>query len=333
MRAVYNCSVDPYFNLAAEEYLLMNADCDVFMLWRNSPSVIVGKNQNAWAEVNVDYVKDNGIPVVRRLTGGGAVFHDLENVNFSFITKASEGTKLNFEKFTRPIIDALSSFGVEASLDGRNDIVADGAKISGNAECVVTNTRGEKVMLHHGTLLFNSDITKLAAALRADPEKMKSRGIKSVSSRVKNIRALDSYRGPGDVGDFMEALFTAVSRGNGAEDLTEAEISGVEELKRTKYSLWEWNYGSSPEFEISNSARFPFGTVGVSLVCRHGKIDKVKFYGDFFGTEDVSSLEEILHGAKYDAKYALEILEKHRLLLSQCISGAEPEQIAPLICK
>ncbi len=332
MRALFNGSVDPYFNLAAEEYLLMNADCDVFMLWRNSPSVIVGKNQNAWAEVNVDYVKDNGIPVVRRLTGGGAVFHDLENVNFSFVTKADEGTQLNFEKFTRPIIDALRSFGVEASLDGRNDLVAEGAKISGNAECVVTNARGEKTMLHHGTLLFNADIAKLAAALRADPEKMKSRGIKSVSARVKNIRSLDSYRGPDGVEDFMAKLFSAVSDGE-AGRFTDAEKACVKELKRTKYSLWEWNYGSSPEFEITNSARFPFGTVGVSLTCRHGTIEKIKINGDFFGTEDVSLLEDAIVGAKYEAASVSEILEERRALLSECISGASPEQISPLICK
>ena len=331
MRAIFNGSTDPYFNLAAEEYLLYAADDDIFMLWRNAPSVIIGKNQNAWAEVDIGYVKENGIPVVRRLTGGGAVFHDLENVNFTFITKADDSSKLNFEKFTRPIIEALSSLGVEASLDGRNDVVAEGAKISGNAECVITNDRGEKMMLHHGTLLFNADISKLTAALKADPEKMKSKGIKSVSSRVKNIRALDSYRGPDSVEEFMEKLFSAVSHGDvGA--LSDGETKGIEELRRTKYSLWEWNFGSSPEFERSRSARFPFGTVNVMTVCRRGALEKVKIYGDFFGTEDIDALEKLLCGVKYDLPSALEVLTENAELLARCISGAEPGQIAPLIC-
>ena len=331
MRAIFNGSTDPYFNLAAEEYLLTTAGDDIFMLWRNDPSVIIGKNQNAWAEVNVDYVKENGIPVVRRLTGGGAVFHDLENVNFSFITKADDGSKLNFEKFARPIVGALSSFGIEASLDGRNDLVAEGAKISGNAECVIKNCRGEAVMLHHGTLLFNADISKLAAALRADPEKMRSKGIKSVSSRVKNIRALDSYCGPEKVTDFIAELFTSVFPGE-VTRLSDAETEGIEELRRTKYSLWEWNFGESPEFERSRSARFPFGTVNVMTVCRRGALEKVKICGDFFGTEDVGALEELLRGVRYDPVSVLEVLSANGELLSRCIEGAGPEQIAPLVC-
>ena len=331
MRAIFNGSTDPYFNLAAEEYLLYAACDDIFMLWRNAPSVIIGKNQNAWAEVDVDYVKEHGIPVVRRLTGGGAVFHDPGNVNFTFITKADDSSKLNFEKFTRPIIDALSSFGVAATLDGRNDLVAEGAKISGNAECVITNDRGDAMMLHHGTLLFNADISKLTAALRADPEKMKSKGIKSVSSRVKNIRAMDSYSGPAGVEEFMEKLFAAVSHGD-VGSLSDEETKGIEELRRTKYSLWEWNFGESPGFERSRSARFPFGTVNVMTVCRRGALEKVKVYGDFFGTEDVGALEELLRGVKYDDESILGILTENKELLSRCIAGAEPGQIAPLVC-
>jgi lipoate-protein ligase A len=181
MRAIFNRSTDPYFNLASEEYLLDTSEDDVFMLWRNSPSVIVGKNQNTWEQIDAAYTEKHGIAVVRRITGGGAVFHDLGNVNFSFVTEADSSKKLNFEKFTDPVVRALSGMGVDARLDGRNDLVAEGFKISGNAECVKTGRTGRQMMLHHGTLLFCADLTRLAAALRVDPEKIKSKGIKSVS--------------------------------------------------------------------------------------------------------------------------------------------------------
>ncbi|MBR0303464.1 MAG: lipoate--protein ligase [Clostridia bacterium] len=327
MRSIFNPCTDPYFNIASDEYILDASRGDVFMLWRNSPSVIIGKNQNAWGEVNVPYVTEEGIPVVRRITGGGAVFHDLGNVNFSFVTRADDSTKLNFEKFTRPIISALASLGVNASLDGRNDLVANGFKISGNAECVKKNRYGDMMLLHHGTLLFGADMSRLASALRVDPEKIASKGIKSVRSRVKNISELDCYTGPRDVGEFIERIMSEVGSGE-ACGFTEAERSEIDERRRGKFATWEWNFGASPSFETKKKVRFPFGTVEINFTCREGRISDIKIFGDFFGTEDVSSLEQAVLGERYERGSVSSRLDRCRGVVASCIEGASPDDIA-----
>ena len=329
LRAILNTSTDPYFNLASEEYLLDTADSDVFMLWRNSPSVIIGKNQNTWAEVDKRYAEENGISVVRRLTGGGAVFHDLGNVNFSFITAAAEKT-LDFRKFTAPIISALEKAGIDAALDGRNDIVADGYKISGNAECVRNNRKGEPMMLHHGTLLFGADLSRLASVLTVAPEKIKSKGIKSVASRVRNISSFPSYAGPSDVEGFIELIMDSVSASE-ATSFSDKEAKAIEKLKNDKYYTWNWNWGASPVFGLERTARFPFGTLTAMVACRDGRIEKIKLCGDFFGTEDVSSLEGLLVGAKFEAESICAVLENAGGLTERCISGAAPCDLAGLI--
>ncbi|MBR4256441.1 MAG: lipoate--protein ligase family protein, partial [Clostridia bacterium] len=183
MKIYKNEITDPYFNLASEQYLLDTEEDDVFMLWRNRPSVIIGRNQNAYAEINRGFVTDNDIAVVRRLTGGGAVFHDLGNINFTFITKKGGADALDFARFCQPVIDALRALGVPAELSGRNDMTADGRKFSGNAQCVYNGR-----VMHHGTLLFDADMNSMAGALNVDPEKMKSKGVKSVRARVCNLR-------------------------------------------------------------------------------------------------------------------------------------------------
>lgn len=330
MRAIYNETVDPYFNIASEEYLMDSSSDDVFMLWRNSPSVIIGKNQNAWAEIDVPFVKENGIAVVRRITGGGAVFHDLGNVNFTFITRADDDTKLNFAKFTKPITDALSKVGVASNLDGRNDIVAEGYKISGNAECVRKNMYGDEMILHHGTLLFDADISKLAAALRVCEKKIESKGIKSVSSRVKNIAALDGYRGPKDVEDFISLIMNEISD-CAACSFTEEETAEIEILKAEKFATWEWNFGTSPAFETEHTERFPFGTLTASFTCRGGHIESIRIFGDFFGTEDVARLEELLTGVKLEYSAVKARLDAEAALCAACIDGVTPDDIASLI--
>lgn len=332
MRAVFNPTTDPHFNIASDEFLLRTTRGDAVMIWRNSASVIIGKNQNAWAEVNVPFVTENSIPVVRRITGGGAVFHDLGNVNFSFVTPATEDTKLNFEKFTRPVIEVLWKFGVDAALDGRNDIVAAGYKISGNAECVITNDYGDQALLHHGTLLFSADLSRLGGALRVDPEKLKSKGVKSAPARVKNISELDGYSGPDSVEEFAAALINEFAP-CGAEDFSGEEKEAIRRLSSGKFSTWDWNFGASPSFETERRKRFPYGTVSVALDCRAGKIDKIKFSGDFFGSRDVALLEELLSGAKFDRGAIETALTENRALLEGCIFGASPEDISLLITK
>lgn len=290
MKIYNNENTDPYFNLASEQYLLDTEDDDVFMLWRNRPSVIIGRNQNAYAEINRKFVTDNNIAVVRRLTGGGAVFHDLGNINFTFITKKGKGDALDFVRFCQPVINALRALGVPAELSGRNDMTANGRKFSGNAQCVYNG----KVM-HHGTLLFDADMNSMAGALNVDPEKMKSKGIKSVRARVCNLR---EFLRDTDVLTLKSYLEN--SMGEDAAPFSDEQISGVNKLKKEKYETWEWNYGKSNEFAKTVKKRFPYGTVEISYTSEHGVLTDVMIRGDYFGVLPTDSLEAALVGARLE---------------------------------
>lgn len=323
-----NESTSPSFNLAAEEYLTdvfptLGTE-SVFMLWRNGPSVIIGKNQNAYAEVDSKFTSERNIPVIRRMTGGGAVFHDLGNVNYSFVSFAEEKNVLNYHAFCTPIIKALALLGLEAELSGRNDILIDSKKVSGNAQCVKNN-----VILHHGTLLWNADFSDMAGALRPDPDKLKAKGIKSVSSRVANISSLlpsDAPLNPGDSADrflrFIESAFDGEIR-----TFSESDIEKIRGIEKERYSNWEWNWGKSPEFSVEKKIRFPYGTVSCSLNVEHGLIKQIKFCGDFFGVRDVSVLEASLAGARYE----LSVIEEKLSDIALYINGAAPHEIADLI--
>ncbi|MBR5446505.1 MAG: lipoate--protein ligase [Clostridia bacterium] len=324
MIIIRNKSTDPYFNLAAEEYLTDHLSDDVFMLWQNEKSVIIGKNQNAFAELDRAFIDANGIKVVRRLTGGGAVFHDIGNVNYTFITQKGENS-LDFARFCAPVIDALQTLGVNAVLTGRNDIAVDGFKISGNAQCV----RGER-FIHHGTLLFDADLGKMAGALRPDPLKLQSKGISSVRSRVTNLRPLLAE--PLDTEGFIRYIETFVAKRAGitdVRDLTEEEQSGIQHLADTKYSTWDWNYGESKSYSRRERRRFAFGTVEAELEVSEGRITSVRISGDFFGTRDIAGLEVLLTGARF-------VGEDIQTLLALCgigdfIAGSTPEEITALL--
>ena len=286
MKLYVNRNTDPYFNLAAEQYLMEHEDDEVFMLWRNDRSIIIGRNQNAYAEINRTFVDEHAIPVVRRLTGGGAVFHDLGNLCFTFIVKHEAGQVMDFSRFCRPIIESLQSLGVPAALSGRNDMTVEGRKFSGNAECVL----GEKI-LHHGTILFSADLSFLSGALQVREDKMRSKGIKSVRSRVCN---LSSYLPDLTVTDLMEHLARSVV----AERATFADeqIEGIQALVQSKYRTWEWNYGVSKQYEKQVMHRFPYGSVELSYTADRGILKAVKLEGDFFAIGDVSAWETALLG-------------------------------------
>ena len=298
---IYNTSTDPYFNLAVEEYLIDREDPrPVFMLWRNSAAVIIGRNQNAYAELNEQFVRENGIAVVRRLTGGGAVFHDEGNINYTVIVPSADGTPLDFAGFAAPIISALRSLGIRAELSGRNDIVVDGHKVSGNAQCI----RNGRIM-HHGTLLWSADLSKLAGALKVDPDKIRSKGIRSVRSRVANLRdllALDM-----DVEDFMEHLFAVCA--SAPRVLTPEETARIGELRDSKYATWDWNWGKSREFSLERRARFPYGTVNVRFDADGGHITDVSITGDFFSIRDIGELCDSLRGVRLEESAMLAALE------------------------
>ncbi len=321
MVIIQNKSTDPYFNLAAEQYLIDNCDEDVFMLWRNDRTVVIGNNQNAYAEVDREYADTHGIIVSRRLTGGGAVFHDLGNVNFSFIIP-SDGKGIDFKRYTAPIIESLKKMGLSAELSGRNDILIDGKKVSGNAQCV----RNGKV-LHHGTLLYSADLTKVAGVLKVDPTKLRSKGIKSVRSRVANIK--DLMDRDMDVLDFMaeiEADFEGTKR-----DFTDAELREITKLRDEKFATWDWIWGRSKEYTLTVRERYPYGSIEASVNTDHGIIKEVKLTGDFFGVGDITELTDSLAGLRYDYADVLGHLTKYDI--QRYIFGGCAEDISKLLFK
>lgn len=289
---------DPRINLAIEEYALKNLDINetYLLFYINEPSIIIGKNQNTIEEINTEYVESRGIHVVRRLSGGGAVYHDLGNLNFSFITKDDGESFHNFRKFTEPVIKALKKLGVNAELSGRNDIEAEGRKISGNAQF---STKGR--MFSHGTLLFDSEMDHVVSALKVKKDKIESKGIKSVRSRVANISEFLTKKI--NIEEFRSLILEYIFEG--AEEiseyvLTDEDWENIHQLSKERYQNWDWNYGKSPKFNLQHSHRFPVGSIDVRLEVNKGKIENCKIYGDFFGVGDVSELENMLKGARYE---------------------------------
>ncbi|SLK42693.1 Lipoate-protein ligase LplJ [Mycobacteroides abscessus subsp. abscessus] len=289
---------DPRINLAIEEYALKNLDInETFLLFYiNEPSIIIGKNQNTIEEINTEYVESKGIHVVRRLSGGGAVYHDLGNLNYSFITKDDGDSFHNFRKFTEPVVKALKSMGVNAELSGRNDLLAEGRKISGNAQF---STRGR--MFTHGTLLFDSEMDHIVSALKVKKDKIESKGIKSVRSRVANITEFLPEKIT--VEEFRRLLLVYLF--DGEENiqeyvLTAEDWENIHQLSKERYQNWDWNYGKSPKFNLQHSHRFPVGQIDVRFDVVKGIVKNCKIYGDFFGVGDVEDIEKRLIGVRYD---------------------------------
>ena len=291
---------NPQINLAIEEYILKHLDIDesYLLFYINAPSIIIGRNQNTIEEINTEYVEENGVTVVRRMSGGGAVYHDLGNLNYSFITK-DEGNSLqdNFKKFTEPVIQALRKLGANAELMGRNDIEIDGRKVSGTAQYA---TGGR--MYTHGTLMLNSNLDNVGKSLKPKKEKIESKGVKSVRARVGNIS--EFIREPMTVEEFRQFILKSVFEKEGGDIkeyvLTDADWEKINKISQNKYQTWEWNYGKSPKFNIQNSRRFPAGTIDIRLDVEKGIIKNAKIYGDFFGWGNVADIEEKLKGVRYE---------------------------------
>ena len=320
-----NCT-DPAWNLALDEYLLTRFPGEVIALWRNGPSVIIGKNQNALEEIDLDFVRSRQIPVVRRLTGGGAVFHDLGNLNYTLVQPCGTGDFNNYAKFTKPIVDFLATLGVEAALSGRNDLLVDGQKFSGNAQAV----RGGHI-LHHGTLLFSADLSRLAGALRPQAIKLESKGVKSVSSRVTNLAG--HLPAPMEVEEFLERLrtyFLQTVSGLTPCTLTAAWSAAVDDLCREKYRSWDWNFGAAPRYTWSRAIKFPFGLVDARLDVDHGIIRSAALYGDYFGRLDSAGLAGRLVGLPHRREDLLPVLQT--IPLWDYIAGCGPEDLLALLC-
>lgn len=287
---------DPYFNIAAEEYFLKHRSEDYFILYINSPSIIIGKNQNALSEINIDYVRKNKIPVVRRLSGGGAVYHSHGNLNFSFIINDSKNNLMNFKKFTTPIIEVLKSLSVNAENTGRNDLVIEGKKFSGNAQFKSKNR-----FLHHGTLLFSSDLEEVSRSLNADPIKFEDKSTKSVLSRVTNIT--DYLKEKITIDEFKDLIFKQIINDNPKYhfyELTKNDLEDINKIVKTKYESWDWNYGYFPKYNFSNKKKFLGGLIEVYLDVKDGIIIDSKIFGDFFSKKDKEIFEKLLINVKHD---------------------------------
>ena len=302
------CTTDAAWNLAAEQYVFdeLPNDRSYLMLWQNRNAVIVGKYQNTAAEINAKYVKEHEIQVVRRLSGGGAVYHDLGNLNFSFITDAAGSGKIDFKGFCQPVIRILRSFGIPAELNGRNDMTVEGKKFSGNAQYI---RKGR--VLHHGTILFDSDLEAVGCALHADTEKLENKGVASVRSRVTNLRPWFSE----EIGleAFREALLAEFLRKNPGDPylFTETDFQAIDEIRRQRYASWDWNYGQSPSGSMEKKRRIEgCGTVRVSLSTDRGRIRSLRFSGDFFSTLGPELLSERLIGAPLNEEGLIQALDE-----------------------
>lgn len=312
MKYLQNLSNNPWYNLAFEEYCFRNLpnDEDYVILWINGPAIIVGKNQNTIEEINPEYVREHDIKVARRVTGGGAVYHDLGNLNFSIITNVSGAEKIDFGKINIPMLRSLEKLGINAVLSGRNDLTIDGKKFSGIAQSV-----WRKRVLNHGTILFDTDLSVLSNALNVKQDKIESKGVKSVKSRVTNIRPYLTE--DVDMATFKDLLLKNIFQLDGVEPekyiLSDEQMETIDKLYNEKYNTWDWNYGESPEFDYKNYKRFPFGSIDVRLQVKGGIISDIKIYGDFFGTEDIAKLEETMKNLKYNREIIKEAIKNHPL--------------------
>ena len=331
MRFVDNRGItDARVNLALEEYVLRQRmpDDDLLLFYVNAPAIIIGRNQNTVEEIDGDVVAARGITVVRRISGGGAVYHDLGNLNFSFMTRDVHGRFNRYDRFNGPVVEVLRELGAPAEIGGRNDILVEGRKISGNAQFATVDR-----MFSHGTLLLDSNLDDVTAALRPKPGKVESKGVKSIRSRVANIR--EFLTAPIAVDELRLRI---VERIFGTRDLarvplvelTDADWDAVHELVRRRYGAWEWNYGENPPCNVQRARRFPAGEIDARIDVHGGRIGAIRFFGDYMGRQDVGALESRLIGVPYDRAAVTAALRD--LTLSDYFGEIPADEVLSVVC-
>lgn len=298
MLFVENFNTDPYRNHALEEWLMENYEEDCFMLWRNQKAILLGRNQNVYSELNLPYVRERGIKVVRRITGGGAVFTDEGNIMFTFVSQGGRKNFTDFRRFAEPVLSALRDLGVPAEFTGRNDMVIKGKKFSGNAQCVY----GGK-LLHHGTLMYSADTGEMEKALKVSGLKLRDKGVASVKSRVTNIS--EHLPLPMDIEEFRAYLLGGVMKNTGGARplrLSEEDWDAVKAKTAGKHATPEWIYGHNPAFNARRETKFPGGIIQIHLDVARGRLENIRIFGDFFGDKDVENIETALAGTLYETE-------------------------------
>ena len=316
---ILNPSTDPTFNLALEEYFLKHMEPGhpgYAILWQNRPTIVVGRFQNARQEINMDFVRSHAVSVVRRMTGGGAVYHDGGTLNYTFIHHlGQDGALPSFREAGSPIAEALCSLGIPVSFSGRNDLMLEGSKVAGVAHC-----RQGARFLHHGCILVDSNLDMLAGALNVDPEKFRSKGVASVRSRVTNLADWMALRSPSEPRLSVETVRQTVMacRSGSLREVTPEENAAIRALADSKYASWDWTYGASPPFTEHRHRRFPWGNVDVFFDVQKGMIRSCRINGDFFMTassgsdgeqDGVKRLEEALAGLPFRREALEPVLE------------------------
>lgn len=327
MKYIVNTSNDPAYNVALEAYAFQKlTDIDeIFILWINEPAIIIGRHQNTIQEINKEFIDKNGIHVVRRLSGGGAVYHDLNNLNYTIISNNTQEGAFDFQTFSKPVIDTLAKLGVKAEFTGRNDLEINGQKFAGNAQAYYKGR-----MMHHGCLLFDVDMSVLGQALKVSKDKIESKGIKSVRARVTNI--VDHLSDKITVQEFSDAILAQMKEEYPEMDeyvLSDAELSEIQAMRDNQFATWDWTYGKAPEYTIERGVRYPAGKITTYANVENSTIKSVKIFGDFFGVKPVDDIEKMLEGVRYDYKDVLAALKT--VDTSQYFSRMTPEEIAKAI--
>lgn len=323
MKYIVNTSNDPAYNVALEAYAFQKlTDIDeIFILWINEPAIIIGRHQNTIQEINKEFIDKNGIHVVRRLSGGGAVYHDLNNLNYTIISNNTQEGAFDFQTFSKPVIDTLAKLGVKAEFTGRNDLEINGQKFAGNAQAYYKGR-----MMHHGCLLFDVDMS----ALKVSKDKIESKGIKSVRARVTNI--VDHLSDKITVQEFSDAILAQMKEEYPEMDeyvLSDAELSEIQAMRDNQFATWDWTYGKAPEYTIERGVRYPAGKITTYANVENSTIKSVKIFGDFFGVKPVDDIEKMLEGVRYDYKDVLAALKT--VDTSQYFSRMTPEEITKAI--